>query len=320
MMIIDFHNHFYPAEYLEALEAGPSNIKITYDEDGNPLLHYPGDYNILVPSHRDIDHRAAVLEKVGVDKQILTFTTPGTHIETPQRSVELAKIVNNGFAKIMQEHSDHFTALATLPMNDPEAAVAEAERAIKDLRLRAVEIFSDVAGKPLDAPEFMPVYEKMAELGRPIFIHPRGEMSTPDYEGEKISKYRLWTKVRWPYATTMAVCRLVYSGVLERLPGLKLVTHHCGGLIPYLVGRLDWADDVNEMLMGQRDIDLKEHALVYFRRIFYDTAVSGNIGRFSAPGISPAWIKWSLARTCPLEISSAGGSSARPLRRWKAWD
>jgi len=74
----------------------------------------------------------------------------------------------------------------------------------------------------------------------------------------------------------MAVCRLVYSGVFDRYPNLKIVTHHCGGLIPYLAGRFDWADDFNEMTAGQRDIDLKEKGLAYFKRIYYDTAVNGN--------------------------------------------
>ncbi len=78
MIIIDFHNHFYPKEYIEAIQTGPSNIKVTYDKNNNPLLHYPGDYNILVPSHRDIDFREQAIKKAGIDKQILTFTTPGT--------------------------------------------------------------------------------------------------------------------------------------------------------------------------------------------------------------------------------------------------
>ena len=123
MTIIDFHNHFYPPEYVKALETGPSNIKVTYDDDGNPLLHYPGDYNILVPGHRDIDFRSQVLEQAGINKQIITFTTPGTHIESPQRSVELARMVNDSFARIVRERGDRFAALAVLPLNDPAASV-----------------------------------------------------------------------------------------------------------------------------------------------------------------------------------------------------
>ena len=103
MRIIDFHNHFYPPEYLDVIQTGPSNIKVTYDSDKNPLIHYPGDYNIVVRGHRDVEYRAEVLEKAGVDKQILTFTTPGTHVESPERSVELARLVNDCLSKIMKE-------------------------------------------------------------------------------------------------------------------------------------------------------------------------------------------------------------------------
>ena len=104
MTIIDFHNHFYPPEYLEAVKAGPSSINVTFDDDNNPLLHYPGDYNIVVPGHRDVDFRADILDKAGVDMQVLTMTTPGTHVETPERAAELAKIVNDSFAGIMKTH------------------------------------------------------------------------------------------------------------------------------------------------------------------------------------------------------------------------
>ena len=82
-MIIDVHNHFYPPEYLDALKAGDSNVKLTIDAEGNPCVHYPGDYNVAVRGHRDIAYRQGVLEKEGVDTQIITFTTPGTHVETP---------------------------------------------------------------------------------------------------------------------------------------------------------------------------------------------------------------------------------------------
>ena len=270
-MIIDVYNHILPKKYQDTLEK-----KVTGRGSNLPSSNWAK----TVPTLLDLEARFRIMDAFDGYIQVISIASPPAYAIAPAPvAIELARIANDELAELVQKYPERFVAgIATLPMNDPEAAVAEAERAIKDLRLRAVEVYTDIAGKPLDAPEFMPLYEKMAELGRPIFIHPRGLMSTPDYEGEEFSKYRLWTKLGWPYATAMAVYRLVYSGVIERFPGLKVVTHHCGGLIPYLAGRLDWADDVNEMLMGQRDIDLKEHALVYFRRIFYDTAVSGNTG------------------------------------------
>ncbi len=271
-MIIDAYNHILPREYQATIDK-----KVKGRDPNLAAVRYSKAINTLV----DLDARFRVMDAFDGYVQVLSIAGPHCYtIASPPLAVELARIANDELAELVQKYPDRFVAgIATLPMNDPEAAVIEAERAILELRLRAVEIFSDINGKPLDAPEFMPLYQRMADLGRPIFIHPKGpygEITTPDYEGEEISKYRLWAKIRWPYATSLAVSRLVYSGILEKLPDLKIVTHHCGGLIPYLAGRLDWGDDFGEMLMGEPEFYLKEKSLTYFRRLFFDTATNGN--------------------------------------------
>src|SRR5437879_2162347 len=129
MSVIDFHNHYYPPAYLAALQAGPSNVKVTIDAQGNPCLHYPGDYNVAVPGHRDIDYRERVLIEHGIDTQVITLTTPGTHVEAPETAVRLAQLVNDAFAAVVASKKGRFAALATLPLNDPRASVAEFERA-----------------------------------------------------------------------------------------------------------------------------------------------------------------------------------------------
>src|SRR5438874_7328758 len=121
MPIIDFHNHYYPPAYLEALEHGPSSVRITRNEAGDPLLHYPGDYNVAVPGHRDIDYREQVLRDSGVDTQVITLTTPGTHIEEPATAIRLAHLVNDAFARVVASKRGRFVALATLPLCDPAA-------------------------------------------------------------------------------------------------------------------------------------------------------------------------------------------------------
>ncbi len=157
MTIIDIHNHVYPPEYIEAVQAGPSAYRVTFDSDNNPLLHSAGDYNILVPGHRLMDVRKTVLGKAGVDKQIISFTAPGTLIETPERSVELSRMVNEIFANIQNEHSDLFVALATLPLNDPDASVIELERAISELGLKGATLFSNANGMALSDRRFWPL-------------------------------------------------------------------------------------------------------------------------------------------------------------------
>jgi aminocarboxymuconate-semialdehyde decarboxylase len=234
MTIIDFHNHFYPPEYVKALETSPSNINVTYNDDGNPLLHYPGDYNILVPGHRDIDFRAQVLEEAGITKQIITFTTPGTHIESSQRSVELAQMVNDSFARIVRERSDRFAALATLPLNDPAASVTELDRAFGDLGFKGVMVFSNVNGTALSDDRFWPLYEKADELKAVFYIHPSFPVGV-----EAMTDYWLMPLIGFTFDTTLAAAKLVFSGVVEKFPGITWVLGHLGGAIPYLAERLD---------------------------------------------------------------------------------
>ncbi len=234
MKTVDFHNHFYPPEYLQEIQAGKSNVKVTFDKDNNPLLHYPGDYNVVVRGHRDIDYRAEVLEKSGIDKQILTFTTPGTHIENPDRSVELARLVNDSLAKIMVERGDRFTALATLPMNDPEASVTELDRAFNELGFRGVMLHGNINGTSLSDPSFWPLYEEASQLNAVCYIHPSFPVGV-----EAMMDYWLMPLVGFPFDTTLAAAKLVFSGVVEKFPGIKWVLGHLGGAIPYLAERLD---------------------------------------------------------------------------------
>ncbi len=234
MIIIDFHNHFYPPEYLQAIQAGPSNVKVTFDSAQNPLLHYPGDFNVAVPGHRDIAFRETALEKAGVHQQVLTFTTPGTHIETPQQAVALAQMVNDAFAKIKAERGHRFTALATLPLNDPGAAVKEFERAVTQLRFKGAMLFSNVNGIALSDERFWPLYERASELNAVFFIHPTHPVGV-----EAMLDYWLMPLLGFTFDTTLAAAKLVFSGVVERFPGIKWVLAHLGGAIPYLAERLD---------------------------------------------------------------------------------
>jgi aminocarboxymuconate-semialdehyde decarboxylase len=268
-MIVDAYTHILPAGYQAMLEA-----KIT-DRD---MSLNSARYAQTIPTLVDLEARFRVMDDFDEYIQAVSVASPPVHsIAPPAVAAELCRAANDELAEMVLKYPHRFAAgIATLPMNDMDAALKEAQRAIKDLRLRAVELYTDINGQPLDAPQFMPLYEMMAELDRPIFIHPLREMTTPDYADEEISRYRVWTKLGWPYATALAMTRLVYGGVLEKWPGLKIVTHHCGGLIPFLAGRIDWNDDFNEMCMGHRDIYLKEKALNYYRRFYYDTAVNGH--------------------------------------------
>ena len=233
-MIIDFHNHYYPPAYLDALREGPSNVKVTIDDQGNPRLHYPGDYNIVVPGHRDIEYRQQVLDEAGIDLQIITLTTPGTHIETPARAVALAQMVNDRFADVVATRAKHFRALATLPLNDPAASVIELERAMGQLGFRGAMIFSNVNGIGLDEKSFWPLWEKANELEAVMFIHPTHPVGV-----EAMKEYWLTALVGFLFDTTLAAGKLVFSGIVERFPRITWVLGHLGGAVPYVAERWD---------------------------------------------------------------------------------
>ena len=234
MPVIDFHNHYYPPAYLDALRSGPTTVRVTSDAEGNPLLHYPGDYNIVVPGHRDIDYRESVLIEHGIDTQVLTFTTPGTHVESPAVAVRLAKLVNDAFASIVAARGRRFAALATLPLNDPAESAKELKRACGELGSRGAMIFSNVNGMGLDDPRFWPLYEAADELEAVLYIHPAHPVGV-----EAMLDYWLMPLVGFLFDTTLAAAKLVFSGVVGRFPRIQWVLAHLGGAIPYIAERLD---------------------------------------------------------------------------------
>src|SRR5262249_36921020 len=234
MPIIDFHNHYYPPQYIEALEHGPSAVRITHDAEGNPWVHYPGDYNIAVRGHRDIDYREQVLRQQGIDTQVITLTTPGTHIEEPATAVKLASLVNDAFARVVADKKGRFAALATLPLCDPAASVDELRRTMTELKFRGAMLFSNVSGVALSDQRFWKLYELADEMEAVLHIHPTNPVGV-----EAMLDYWLMPLVGFLMDTTLAAASLVFSGVPERYPRIRWVLSHLGGAIPYLAERLD---------------------------------------------------------------------------------
>ena len=262
MPIIDFHNHFYPRAYLDAVKEGPSNVRYTEDDEGNPVLHYPGDYNVIVPGHRIIEYRQSVLDEVGVDKQVLSFTSPGTHVEDPERSVPMARTVNDDLAKIVDERGDRFTALATLPLNDVDATLAEFDRATDELGFKGFMLFSNVGGVALADDRYWPLYERASDKGTVLYIHPIDPVGV-----EAMTEYWLMPLVGFLMDTTLAAAHLVFAGVPERYPGINWVLGHLGGAVPYLAERFDRGFYAFEECRANIDKPPSE----YLKKFYFDT-------------------------------------------------
>lgn len=269
-MKIDAFAHIIPPRYKEALyrRADRRFREGKWDSviDGTPALY-------------DLDNRLQVVEKYEGLSQVLTVASPALEeCASAEDAAYLARLANEEMAELVAKYPDKFVAaVACLPMNDIDAALKEADRAIRELKFRGVQVFAPVGGKPMDYAEFWPLYEMMAEHDLPIWIHPARGRSVPDYAIEGHSKFYIYQMFGWPYETTAAMVRLVFSGVLEKYPNLKFITHHCGAMIPYFSERITVGQDYAETHLGAKwKQTLSRPPIEYFKRFYGDTALNGN--------------------------------------------
>lgn len=167
-------------------------------------------------------------------------------------------------------------------MNNPAAAVAEAERAVRELGACGVQIYSNVLGAPLSNPEYFGLFEKMTQLDLPIWIHPMRGPNHADYVTEKASEHEIWFTFGWPYETTAAVTRLIYAGIFDKLPTLKIITHHGGGMVPFYADKIALGfSQIFEGAPGRNPVaeraGLKKQPIEYYRMLYADTALNGSV-------------------------------------------
>ncbi|MCB8945883.1 MAG: amidohydrolase [Ardenticatenaceae bacterium] len=260
-MRLDFHTHFYTAAYLRAVARGETRAQLVQDGMGRRLLT-AGDYSLLAPAHDDPEVVLAAMAQNGIDRQLLSFTIPGLHVEEAGAGVRLARLVNDGLAEVVSRYPDRLRALAALPLHVPEAAVAELERAVGQLGLCGAQLFSNVNGRSLADPSFWPLYEMAEALDVPLFIHPTTPVSVAGMQ-----EFRLVPMAGFLFDTTLAALQLVFEGVMAAFPKLKIVLGNLGGTIPFMAGRVDRGYVAYAEAQG-----LAERPSTYLKRMFYDTA------------------------------------------------
>jgi predicted TIM-barrel fold metal-dependent hydrolase len=255
------------------------------------MMEIAGDYKDMgkrvrsLPALYDLDTRKKIVDGHKDYQQILSYPQPPieTFAKSPAQIDELTRMVNDGYAELCAKEKDRFPGwVAHVSLDSPDAGVAEAERAIK-MGALGVQIYTNVAGKPLDRPQYRPFWKKMNDIGKPIWLHPARGANMPDYIDEKKSLYEIWWTFGWSYETATAMMRLVYSKILDDHPNLKIITHHFAGIVPMLEGRIGPGNDV----MGSRTTDedyvslrksLKKRPLDYFKQDFWaDTAAFGGV-------------------------------------------
>ena len=268
---IDIFNHVMPPAYLELVKANSKEAGLVKRMSSLRMLW-------------DIPHRVEMLRQKFPDvRQVLTLGLPAPELlGGPDKSPEFARVANDGMAEMVKQWPKEFPAfIASLPMNNVPAALEEMDRAIGKLGARGIQIISSVAGRPLDDPEFMPVFERATNHHDvPIWMHPARPASRADYAGEPKSKYEIWQVLGWPFETSVAMARIVFSGMFVKLPKMRIITHHCGGMIPYFAGRAEtlWAQLGARSAEGDEAEVLKnlgKPPMEFFKMFYGDTVLGG---------------------------------------------
>lgn len=272
MRYIDAFNHFFPKGLWDKMLASEGAAR----DIGKRMRGVPAIY--------DLDERFRVIDKFKDYKQILSLGMPPLEaMGTPEQATEFAKLANDGMAELVDKYPDRFAGyVGALPMNAPDAAVKEAERALTQLHANGFQIHTNVNGAPLDEPQFFPIFEAIAQHGKPILLHPSRTATMPDYKTEQKSKYEIWWAFGWPYETSAAMARIVFSGIMDKLPNAKFLAHHLGALVPYVEGRVGPGWDQLGARTSDEDLKknvlekLKKRPVDYFKDFYADTAVFGS--------------------------------------------
>ena len=270
MRKLDIFNHIWPKAFHAHLTEVSPIRDITMRSNDVPMMV-------------DLDERFRVMDMFEDYQQVLSLASPPLEIMGPPAVArELAVIANDGMAELVEKYPDRFPAfIAQLPMNDVDAALAEAERAIDELGAVGIQIYTNVAGRPLDDPEFRPLFKRMVEYDKPIWVHPSRGAQSADYLTEDRSKYEIWWTFGWPYETSVFLARLVFSKMMDEMPTLKIITHHAGGMVPFFEMRVGpgW-DQLGARTSGidYKSLlkELKRRPVDYFHDFYADTATFGS--------------------------------------------
>ncbi len=311
-MIIDIFNHFMPVPYFDRLK--------TIVPDLPAATAFPRLRTLW-----DLDARLRLLEQFGDYQQVLSLANPPiellpSSVQTP----DYARMANDGLAEICRRYPDRFpTFIASLPMNNIDATLQEIDRAVNDLGAKGIQVFTNVAGKPLSAPEFRPIFARMVQHDLPVWVHPMRGPQFSDYATEKSSENEIWFTFGWPYETTACMTRLIYSGLFDELPKLKIITHHMGGMIPYFAGRI--ALGFRQIFFGGPDRNpgaetLKRPPGDYFKMLYADTALNGDADATACGHAYFGTSRCLFATDAPFDAEQGRGLIAKTISAVEALD
>ena len=268
--IIDIYCHIFPNRFFQEMS------KVA------PKLENIGKRLRGVTKLFDLDERFREMDQFGDYRQIISLPNPPIEdIAKPDVGLKLARIANDSMAELCRKHPKRFPAfVAAVCLTNIDGSIAEARRAVKDLGAGGVQIYTNIAGEPLDQKKFEPFFAAIAALDRPVWLHPARAAAMPDYPSETRSRFEMWWCFGWPYDTSVAMVRLVLFGLLDRYPKLKIITHHLGGMIPFYDGRVGPGLKVLGARTSDEDYSqilpsLKRPHMDYLHDFYGDTALFG---------------------------------------------
>jgi uncharacterized protein len=268
---IDIFNHIWPQKYYARLLKQVGTMTEITKRSG------------AIPMMVDLDVRFRVMDSFEGYQQILSLAAPPLEaLGGPEVARELSEIGSDGMAELCEKYPCRFPGfIASVAMTDEEGVAEEARRAVNDLGACGIQLYTNVCGKPLDAPEFRHIFKTFETLGKPVWIHPARSAQFPDYLTEGLSQYEIWWTFGWPYESSAAQARLAFSKMLDEMPRLKFIIHHAGGMTPFFEGRVGPGWDQLGARTSFRDYkpllkELKKRPLDYFKDFYVDTATFGS--------------------------------------------
>ena len=259
----DLHTHHYPEIYFDKIRELPSEFSFDQSPSGQTIITYRGArFFGVTPPMTDVAQRLEDMDRVGIDVEVVSLSTPNVSFTDAQHQPEIARMVNDSYAELIAKHPTRFKGFASIPIDAPDAALAELHRAIDELKLNGVILLSNIGGKPLTSPEYRPFFAEANRLKLCILLHPMLPANA-----EPFREYVLGPIVGFMFDTTLAVARMCFDGMLREFPDIRWIVAHLGGAVPYLMERMDngWRD------FPECRAQIDELPSAYLKRLYYDT-------------------------------------------------
>jgi aminocarboxymuconate-semialdehyde decarboxylase len=260
---LDLHTHYYPEVYFEKIRELPSEFSFDKSPSGQTIIKYRGArFFGVTPPMTNVAQRLEDMDRVGIDVEVISLSTPNVFFTGAQHQPEIARMVNDAYAELIARHPTRFKGFASIPMENSDAALNELHRAIDELKLNGVILLSNIGGKPLTSPEYRPFFAEANRMRLCILLHPMLPANT-----EPFREYVLGPIVGFMFDTTLAVARMCFDGMLREFPDIRWIVGHLGGAVPYLMERMDngWRD------FPECRAKIDELPSVYLKRLYYDT-------------------------------------------------